>query len=79
MLLVTADDYGASLGYSEKILELISKDYVNSVSVLVNLEHFKFLAKKLEPYLKNLNVNCHLNISEGKPLALNLESKLLPS
>jgi predicted glycoside hydrolase/deacetylase ChbG (UPF0249 family) len=79
MLIITADDYGTSLGYSEKVLELISKGYVNSISVIVNLEHFEFLAKKLDPYLKTLNINCHLNISEGKPIALSPESKLVNS
>ena len=77
MFLITADDYGASLGYSEKVLELISEFYINSVSIIVNLDHFELLAKKLGPYLGTLKVNCHLNLFEGKPLVLSNKSTLV--
>ncbi len=79
MILITADDYGISLNYSERVLELISDELVNSVSVIVNVDNIGFLARNLYPYKNSVSINCHLNIVEGKSISLNQNSHLINS
>jgi predicted glycoside hydrolase/deacetylase ChbG (UPF0249 family) len=77
LLFITADDYGASTVYSEEILDLISKNNINSVSVIVNLENFEVLAEKLYLHINTIKINCHLNIVEGKPILFRTGSLLV--
>lgn len=67
-LIVSADDFGASRGVTDTILEAVDHGAVNSVSVLPNGVAFDYA---IEAYRRRpgLRLSAHLNFVEGAPLS----------
>ena len=75
-VLLTADDAGASAEVNDRIEEACDRGFVNSVSFLTNTEAFpdavtRFAARG------ELRRSVHLNVVEGRPLALTAASPLV--
>lgn len=63
-----ADDYGISKNSTDDILTLLNKGYLNSISILPNMNTFDYSVKLLKEYLKTnpeLKITIHLNFMEG--------------
>jgi len=67
-LIVSADDFGASRGVTDTILEAVDHGVVNSVSVLPNGVAFDYA---MDAYRRrpDLRLSAHLNFVEGAPLS----------
>ena len=75
-VLLTADDAGASAEVNDRIEEACDRGFVNSVSFLTNTEAFpdavaRFAARG------EVRRSVHLNVVEGRPLALTTASPLV--
>lgn len=60
-----ADDYGLNKSISEGILELITKKRISATSCLVTSQHFNEYAQLLKPYLNEIDLGLHFNLTEG--------------
>lgn len=76
-LLITADDAGASLEVNESIRRSCTEGHVNSVAFLVNLPDFDDAVERVAPCVGERSL--HLNLVEGRPMALAPDSPLLDS
>jgi chitin disaccharide deacetylase len=74
-LLITADDAGASIEVNDAIRQSCVNGHVNSVAFLVNLPDFSDAVERVAPCVPHHSV--HLNLVEGRPLALTSESPLV--
>lgn len=73
--LFTADDAGASVEVNEAIRRACTEGHVNSVAFLVNLTDFEDARERIAPVVRERSV--HLNLVEGRPLALDPSSPLV--
>ncbi len=73
---LTADDAGSSIEVDRGILDSISRGNVNSVSYLVNGDSFDNAREQIGD-VSGIRRSLHLNVVEGKPLALGVESPLV--
>jgi predicted glycoside hydrolase/deacetylase ChbG (UPF0249 family) len=73
---LTADDAGSSIEVDRAILDSISRGNVNSVSYLVNGDSFDSAREQIGN-VHGIRRSLHLNVVEGKPLALGAESPLV--
>lgn len=74
-VLITADDAGASLEVNEAIRVACTDGHVTSVAFLVNLPDFGDAVERVAPCVSHHSV--HLNLVEGRPLALGPDSPLV--
>ena len=74
-LLITADDAGASVEVNESIRRSCTEGHVNSVAFLVNLPDYVDAVERVAPCVTERSL--HVNLVEGRPLALAADSPLL--
>ena len=65
-----ADDYGISKNSCNDIINLLSKGYLNSISVLPNMQTFDYAVESYKNFQaenpdKKIEVTVHLNFMEG--------------
>ena len=75
-VLLTADDAGASTEVNERIEEACDRGFVNSVSFLTNTEAFSDAVSRFSAR-GEVRRSVHLNVVEGRPLALTSASPLV--
>lgn len=66
-LIITADDYGMSIGVNKAIDEGIEVGLITATNVMVNMPYFEE-AKKLKEY-EGISVGIHFTLSCGKPIS----------
>ena len=75
-IIVTADDYGASININKGICQAAENDIITTISVLTNFkESINNLNSFSEKY-PSIGIGVHLNITTGKPLT---SPELIPS
>lgn len=78
-IFITCDDFGLNSTTNKAILELARTQAIDGTSVLVTHakeSDLQELAEVKKSY-PSLSVGLHLNLTEGKPLVLNIESSLV--
>lgn len=75
-IILCADDYGLSTGINQAIVQLIQLQRLSATSCLVNFPDWLESAQFLLPYLGQIQVGLHFNLTEGK--ALTSATKLAP-
>ena len=75
-VLLTADDAGASVEVNDRIEEGCERGFINSVSFLTNTEAFADAVQRFSPR-GGVRRSVHLNVVEGRPLALTSSSPLV--
>lgn len=75
-VLLTADDAGASVEVNDRIEEACERGFINSVSFLTNTEAFADAVQRFSPR-GEVRRSVHLNVVEGRPLALTSDSPLV--
>jgi predicted glycoside hydrolase/deacetylase ChbG (UPF0249 family) len=78
-LIINADDFGSSIVFNEKILDLLEKEYIKSTTVLVNrvTESQQNQIKELIKLYQNkkISVGLHLEFDDAKPALPQIESQ----
>jgi len=69
-IVLCADDFGQALHISSGILELVKQGRLSAVSCMVNSPDWPDHAARLLPFREQIDIGLHLNLTEGKPLAL---------
>ena len=75
-IFLTADDAGASTEVNDRIEEACDRGFVNSVSFLTNTEAFSDAVSRFA-HRGEVRRSVHLNVVEGRPLALTSASPLV--
>lgn len=66
---INADDFGIDRGTSEFIKTCIKKGYVNTTTVLINMEDYKETYELIKRADLIERVGLHLNLTEGRPIS----------
>ena len=68
------DDYGISPSVNRQIIKYIKQDKIDSLSVICNSYYYKNNIIKLKKLIKkkNIDIYCHINLTDFKALKLNL-------
>ena len=66
-LIITADDYGMSIGVNEAIDQGIEAGLITSTNVMTNMEYYNDAVKLLGK--ENLSIGLHWTLSCGKPVS----------
>ena len=76
-----ADDFGLSATISAAIIALVQQQRLSSVSCITNAENFATAAAALRPYLTQVEIGLHFNLTEGRPSSPELAAHwpVLPS
>ena len=75
-LIITADDYGASININEGIKIAANKKAITAISVLTNFNESLSDLKKISETHPEIGIGVHLNITTGKPI---LKAEEVPS
>lgn len=57
-----ADDYGMSVPINKGIIQLLNLGRLSAVSCATNYSHWKHSAKKLLPFIEQINIGLHFNL-----------------
>lgn len=68
-LIITADDYGASLNINNGIKQAAKEDLITTISALTNFPESLATLKSLSEEYPNIGIGVHLNITTGKPVS----------
>jgi len=63
-IIVTADDFGYCNDVSNEIIKFVDQSIVTSVSCIVTSPFFSKNAEKLRPFLNEISIGCHIDLSE---------------
>jgi len=66
-LIITADDYGMSIGVNEAIKEGIKAGIITSTNVMTNMEYYMDV-KELKQYNPSVSIGIHWTLTAGKPV-----------
>lgn len=77
VLALCADDFGLSASISDASIALVQQQRLSSVSCITNANNFAAAATALRPYLAQVEVGLHFNLTEGAPLTAAL-TKIWP-
>ncbi len=72
-LVITCDDGGMSPGIDEAVIQLYEEGIVSTVSVMSNMPHARAALAGYKEY-PGLEVGAHLNLTEGAPLTMAMQS-----
>ncbi|MFD2146832.1 carbohydrate deacetylase [Mucilaginibacter antarcticus] len=67
-IIVNADDIGLSQSVNRAILYSYQQGYINSTSLLTNMDDFDDAVKIIRKHPEIINIGVHGNFAEGKPL-----------
>lgn len=67
-IILCADDYGQNEAISQAIINLIQKKRITATSCMTNAPNWSLFAKWLLPYLNQIDLGLHFNLTEGKSL-----------
>ena len=65
-IVLCADDFGQGEAVSRGILSLVAQGRLSAVSCLVTSPHFKKHADGLKPFIRDIDVGLHFNLTDGK-------------
>lgn len=66
-LIITADDYGMSVGVNNAIIEGVKAGVITSTNVMTNMEYYKDFTV-LKQYNPNVSIGIHWTLTAGKPV-----------
>jgi len=76
-IIICADDYGQNTAVSKGILELVQNRRISAVSCLVNYEDFSFYADQIKPFINDIDIGLHFDLTSTHNLvSLLIKSKL---
>lgn len=78
-IVLCADDYGQAPPVSQGILALAQKGRLSATTCLVNGKDWPESAQSLAPYLSQLDVGLHLNLTEGEALSTHYRKRYGPA
>lgn len=65
-IVLCADDYGQALAISQGIINLVELKRLSAVSCLTTSPHWPEHAEWLKPYVNDIDVGLHFNLTDGK-------------
>lgn len=68
-IVLCADDYGQAEAISQGILSLIEKGRLSATSCMVNTQFWPSHAKRLMPFVNQVDLGLHFNLTEGKAMS----------
>lgn len=68
-IVLCADDFGQAEEISEGILSLIRQNRLSATSCIVNTPDWKEHALSLKPFIDQVDIGLHFNLTLGKPLS----------
>ncbi|MBN1684683.1 MAG: ChbG/HpnK family deacetylase [Gammaproteobacteria bacterium] len=63
-IVLCADDYGQNEAISRGILKLVDQNRISAVSCMVTEENWPFYASLLRPYIDQVDIGLHFNLTE---------------
>lgn len=77
-IILCADDYGQNTAISQAIIALLKKNRLSATSCETNTKAWLTHAKALQPFLGQIDVGLHFNLTEGEPLTAGWGKSFLP-
>jgi chitin disaccharide deacetylase len=74
-IVLCADDYGQAPAISQGIINLIEKARLSATSCMVNSEDWAEHAQWLLPYQQQIDIGLHFNLTEGRALSDEYQSR----
>jgi len=74
-ILVCADDYGQTLPISQAIIALLKEKRLSAVSCMVTCEHWPEHAALLKPFMDEVDIGLHFNLTHGTALSSQYQSQ----
>src|SRR6185312_11376957 len=74
-IVLCADDYGQAPAISQGIINLIEKGRLSATSCMVNSDYWAEHAKWLLPYQQQIDIGLHFNLTEGRALSKEYQSR----
>lgn len=68
-IILCADDYGQNDAISQAIIDLFNKNRLSATSCMTNSMCWPSHAKELIPFVNQVDIGLHFNLTEGKPLS----------
>lgn len=77
-LILCADDYGQNTSISQAIISLLEKKRLSAVSCLSSSYYWPRQAEWLKPFINQVDIGLHFNLTEGKPLSKEMGAEFTP-
>lgn len=74
-IVLCADDYGQDPLVSNAIISLVKRQRITATSCLVNSVYWQEHAKWLQPYVKQVDLGLHFNLTEGMAISKAYQAK----
>lgn len=68
-IILCADDYGQNDAISDAVVKLIAKQRLSATSCMTTSEYWSENAKKLLPYVDQIDIGLHFNLTDATPLS----------
>lgn len=68
-IILCADDYGQTHAISQAIVELLKSRHLTATSCMVTSPDWPLNSRFLIPYIDQIDIGLHFNLTEGKPLS----------
>ncbi|MEO8400982.1 MAG: ChbG/HpnK family deacetylase [Gammaproteobacteria bacterium] len=68
-IILCADDYGQNESISQAIIALLEKNRLSATSCLTTSAFWRAHSAKLKPFINQVDIGLHFNLTEGKPLS----------
>lgn len=79
-IILCADDYGQDCNISQGIIDLIQQNRLSATSCITTMPDWFDHAKALKPFVNQIEVGLHLNLTDGVPLSSGMQDgALFPS
>lgn len=74
-IILCADDYGQNSAISQAIIELFKGKRISATSCMTNSPYWLAHASWLKPYINQVDIGLHFNLTEGEPVSKEMKVK----